>query len=207
MNKRGFVPATDIKLVSLKVRALSSGVHPRLNSELLGDSGLNGKGCFRLWEFLFLLQDQLSADMYNFASKEGDYARYYVMVSAENAANKTVQQPTNTFGTGWSFVHVLLVVFQLLEAQAEHHRRSLAALEAAIPTIQMQQGEEVKREKLVGFIVGWRDGLERLPSGASLPSEQRSTFEHMQKSENHKSLRCRSCNWLCVWLCVQFAAC
>lgn len=28
------------------------------------------------------MQDQLSADLYNFASKEGDYARYYVMVSA-----------------------------------------------------------------------------------------------------------------------------
>ena len=27
-----------------------------------------------------ILQDQLSADLYNFASKEGDYARYYVMV-------------------------------------------------------------------------------------------------------------------------------
>ncbi|XP_037544894.1 rho GTPase-activating protein 17b [Nematolebias whitei] len=53
-----------------------------------------------------ICKDQLSADMYNFASKEGDYARYYVM---------------------------------LLEAQAEYHRRSLAALEAAIPTIQMQQ--------------------------------------------------------------------
>lgn len=33
----------------------------------------------------FVLQDQLSADMYSFASKEGDYARYYVMVSAQNA--------------------------------------------------------------------------------------------------------------------------
>lgn len=30
---------------------------------------------------------------------------------------------------------------QLLEAQADYHRRSLAALEAAIPIIQMQQGE------------------------------------------------------------------
>ena len=30
----------------------------------------------------FILQDQLSADLYNFASKEGDYARYYVMVGA-----------------------------------------------------------------------------------------------------------------------------
>ncbi|XP_038163664.1 rho GTPase-activating protein 17b isoform X4 [Cyprinodon tularosa] len=53
-----------------------------------------------------ICKDQLSADMYSFASKEGDYARYYVM---------------------------------LLEAQAEYHRRSLAALEAAIPTIQLQQ--------------------------------------------------------------------
>ncbi|KAM4716835.1 rho GTPase-activating protein 17b isoform 4-T4 [Anableps anableps] len=53
-----------------------------------------------------ICKDQLSADMYNFASKEGDYARYYVM---------------------------------LLEAQAEYHRKSLSALEAAIPTIQTQQ--------------------------------------------------------------------
>ncbi|XP_037647930.1 rho GTPase-activating protein 17b isoform X3 [Sebastes umbrosus] len=53
-----------------------------------------------------ICKDQLSADLYNFASKEGDYARYYVM---------------------------------LLEDQADYHRRSLAALEAAIPTIQIQQ--------------------------------------------------------------------
>ncbi|KAL3053804.1 hypothetical protein OYC64_006182 [Pagothenia borchgrevinki] len=53
-----------------------------------------------------ICKDQLSADLYNFASKEGDYARYYVM---------------------------------LLEAQADYHRKSLAALEAAIPTIQIQQ--------------------------------------------------------------------
>ncbi|KAJ4932334.1 hypothetical protein JOQ06_010758 [Pogonophryne albipinna] len=53
-----------------------------------------------------ICKDQLSADLYNFASKEGDYARYYVM---------------------------------LLEAQADYHRRSLATLEAAIPTIQIQQ--------------------------------------------------------------------
>lgn len=31
--------------------------------------------------FFLTLQDQLSADMYSFASKEADYARYYVMVS------------------------------------------------------------------------------------------------------------------------------
>ncbi|XP_075942164.1 rho GTPase-activating protein 17b isoform X3 [Anarhichas minor] len=53
-----------------------------------------------------ICKDQLSADLYNFASKEGDYARYYVL---------------------------------LLGAQADYHRKSLAALEAAIPTIQLQQ--------------------------------------------------------------------
>ncbi|XP_017277317.1 rho GTPase-activating protein 17b isoform X2 [Kryptolebias marmoratus] len=53
-----------------------------------------------------ICKDQLSADMYNFASKEGDCARYYIM---------------------------------LLEAQAEYHKKSLAVLEAVIPTIQMQQ--------------------------------------------------------------------
>uniref|UniRef100_A0A3Q2R1T3 Rho GTPase activating protein 17b n=1 Tax=Fundulus heteroclitus TaxID=8078 RepID=A0A3Q2R1T3_FUNHE len=57
-----------------------------------------------------ICKDQLSADMYSFASKEGEYARYYVM---------------------------------LLEAQAEYHRKSLAALEAAIPNIQTQQGKDI----------------------------------------------------------------
>ncbi|MEQ2310476.1 Rho GTPase-activating protein 17 [Ameca splendens] len=53
-----------------------------------------------------ICKDQLSADLYHFASKEGEYARYYVM---------------------------------LLEAQAEYHKKSLVALEAALPTIQTQQ--------------------------------------------------------------------
>uniref|UniRef100_A0A8C7KGB5 Rho GTPase-activating protein 17 n=1 Tax=Oncorhynchus kisutch TaxID=8019 RepID=A0A8C7KGB5_ONCKI len=52
-----------------------------------------------------MCKDQLSADMYNFSSKEGDYARYYVI---------------------------------LVEAQADYHRRSLAALEGVLPTIQAQ---------------------------------------------------------------------
>lgn len=30
----------------------------------------------------FSLQDQLAADMYNFSSKEGEYACYYVMVNS-----------------------------------------------------------------------------------------------------------------------------
>lgn len=53
-------------------------------------------------------QDQLSADLYNFASKEGDYARYYVMVSAPQFSvtdlqlkwkchANTVRSPVNAF--------------------------------------------------------------------------------------------------------------
>lgn len=63
-------------------------------------------------------------------------------------------------------------MFQLLEAQAEYHRRSLAALEAAIPTIHMQQGEEVQQERLVDFMVGWRDGCSNVTSAhqAAVPS-------------------------------------
>lgn len=40
------------------------------------------------------------------------------------------------------FVCLFVYVYQLLEAQADYHRRSLAALEATIPTIQLQQGEQ-----------------------------------------------------------------
>lgn len=47
-------------------------------------------------------------------------------------------------------------VLQLLEAQAEYHRKSLSALETAIPTIQMQQGEDmlfIVRSMRVCFIL------------------------------------------------------
>ncbi|MEQ2181453.1 Rho GTPase-activating protein 17 [Goodea atripinnis] len=59
-----------------------------------------------------ICKDQLSADLYHFASKEGEYARYYVM---------------------------------LLEAQAEYHKKSLVALEAALPTIQTQQDSWIEK--------------------------------------------------------------
>lgn len=46
--------------------------------------GLRSLYCFAMYRtyVVFPSQDQLSADMYNFASKEGDYARYYVTVGA-----------------------------------------------------------------------------------------------------------------------------
>ncbi|KAJ7989711.1 hypothetical protein DPEC_G00307360 [Dallia pectoralis] len=53
-----------------------------------------------------MCKDQLSADMYNFSSKEAGYSHFYVL---------------------------------LVEAQAEYHRKSLAALEGVLPTIKAQQ--------------------------------------------------------------------
>lgn len=91
----------------------------------------------------FIGQDQLSTDLYSFSSKEGDYARYFLTVSS---ADRTALQlwvvcmcplhcPLRGDELGFIFGK------QLLEAQADYHRRSLAALEAALPTIQLQQGE------------------------------------------------------------------
>ncbi|XP_071777299.2 rho GTPase-activating protein 17b isoform X3 [Centroberyx gerrardi] len=82
-----------------------------------------------------ICKDQLSADMYNFASKEGEYARYYVM---------------------------------LLEAQADYHRRSLAALEAAIPTIQLQQDSWMEKP---AFGTALEEHLKRSNREIALPLE------------------------------------
>uniref|UniRef100_A0A669D247 Rho GTPase activating protein 17b n=1 Tax=Oreochromis niloticus TaxID=8128 RepID=A0A669D247_ORENI len=85
--------------------------------------------------FFFIVFDQLSADLYNFASKEGDYARYYVM---------------------------------LLETQAEYHRRSLAALEAVIPTIQTQQDSWIEKP---AFGTALEEHLKRTNREIALPIE------------------------------------
>ncbi|KAM9785202.1 rho GTPase-activating protein 17b isoform X1 [Syngnathus typhle] len=82
-----------------------------------------------------ICKDQLSADMYNFASKEGDYARYYLM---------------------------------LLEAQAEYHRRSLAALEEAIPNIQLQQESWTEKP---AFGTALEEHLKRSNRDIALPIE------------------------------------
>uniref|UniRef100_A0A3Q3WCQ2 Rho GTPase-activating protein 17 n=1 Tax=Mola mola TaxID=94237 RepID=A0A3Q3WCQ2_MOLML len=82
-----------------------------------------------------ICKDQLSADLYNFASKDGDYAHYYVM---------------------------------LLEAQADYHRRSLAALEAAIPTIQIQQDSWTEKP---AFGTALEEHLKRSNREIALPIE------------------------------------
>ncbi|XP_044186270.1 rho GTPase-activating protein 17b isoform X3 [Thunnus albacares] len=82
-----------------------------------------------------ICKDQLSADLYNFASKEGEYAQYYVM---------------------------------LLEAQADYHRRSLAALEGAIPTIHLQQDSWMEKP---AFGTALEEHLKRSNREIALPIE------------------------------------
>ncbi|XP_024128101.1 rho GTPase-activating protein 17b isoform X1 [Oryzias melastigma] len=82
-----------------------------------------------------ICKDQLSADLYNFASKEGDYARYFVM---------------------------------LLEAQADYHRRSLAALEEAMPNIQKNQDTLTEKP---AFGTALEEHLKRTNRDIALPIE------------------------------------
>lgn len=82
-----------------------------------------------------ICKDQLSADMYSFASKEGEYARYYVT---------------------------------LLEAQAVYHKRALAVLEAAIPTIQLQQDSWMEKP---AFGTALEEHLKRSNREIALPLE------------------------------------
>lgn len=118
---------------------------------------------------VFPPQDQLAADMYSFFSKEGDYARFFVTVSPKKRKKPCVCICGNVHScsavTGGNaglgpgiFIYFsvmcfsLLVFFcsspslpsglflQLLEAQADYHRKSLTLLESVLPTIQAQQG-------------------------------------------------------------------
>ncbi|XP_033886588.2 rho GTPase-activating protein 17 isoform X4 [Acipenser ruthenus] len=82
-----------------------------------------------------LCKDQLAADMYNFFSKEGDYARYYVM---------------------------------LLEEQAEYHRKALAVLKKALPTIQAQQDSWTEKP---AFGTALEEHLKRSSREIALPIE------------------------------------
>ncbi|XP_056608566.1 rho GTPase-activating protein 17b isoform X1 [Triplophysa dalaica] len=82
-----------------------------------------------------LCKDQLATDMYNFSSKEGEYARYYVM---------------------------------LLEAQAEYHRRALASIESALPSIQSQQD---KWTEMPAFGTALEEHLKRSNREIALPME------------------------------------
>lgn len=81
-------------------------------------------------------QDQLSADMYSFVAKEIDYASYFQTVSATSVP-AGYKQPMSSADPLVS--HRLSV--QLIEVQAEYHRKSLELLQSILPQIKAHQGE------------------------------------------------------------------
>ncbi|NXK69237.1 RHG44 protein, partial [Sylvietta virens] len=97
-----------------------------------------------------ICRDQLSADMYNFVAKEVDYANYFQTVSASQARGCGCPRQRGDGGA---------VSPQLIEVQAEYHRKSLALLQNFLPQIKAQQGE--------GHGCPQRQGEELGGSGAS----------------------------------------
>ncbi|KAA0706019.1 Rho GTPase-activating protein 17 [Triplophysa tibetana] len=80
-------------------------------------------------------KDQLATEMYNFSSKEGEYARYY---------------------------------FLLLGAQAEYHRRALASIESALPSLESLQD---KWTEMPAFGTALEEHLKRSNREIALPME------------------------------------
>lgn len=70
--------------------------------------------------------------MYSFVAKEVDYANYFQTVSATHPAG-LLQRGRR--------VTAAAVSPQLIEVQAEYHRKSLALLQSVLPQIKAQQGK------------------------------------------------------------------
>lgn len=89
-------------------------------------------------------QDQLSADMYSFVAKEIDYANYFQTVSAASRPLPSAPRcgcPVPVPAAP-AAPHALGALSpQLIEVQAEYHRKSLALLQNVLPQIKAQQGE------------------------------------------------------------------
>ena len=82
-----------------------------------------------------LFQDQLSADMYSFVAKEIDYANYFQTVSVVKDRKYGVIR--GAFNERVSMFSLL----QLIETQAEYHRKSLDILHSILPQIKAHQGQ------------------------------------------------------------------
>lgn len=101
--------------------------------------------------FLYFLQDQLSADMYNFVAKEIDYANYFQTVSTWHfvfvlifLSPPSLSTFSNFQDTQSSYLPLILSFSQLIEVQAEYHRKSLALLQNVLPQIKAQQGKSAR---------------------------------------------------------------
>ncbi|NXC90369.1 RHG44 protein, partial [Cercotrichas coryphoeus] len=77
-----------------------------------------------------ICRDQLSADMYNFVAKEVDYANYFQTVSVTHPQGYPCPRQC---------CDPCAVPSQLIEVQAEYHRKSLALLQNFLPQIKAQQ--------------------------------------------------------------------
>lgn len=71
--------------------------------------------------------------MYSFVAKEIDYASYFQTVSTTF--------PPMGFGEGAEAFSDSLFSDQLIEVQAEYHRKSLELLQSVLPQIKAHQGE------------------------------------------------------------------
>lgn len=94
------------------------------------------------------LQDQLSADMYSFVAKEVDYANYFQTVSAARPHGTPLSLSLATGVTAGA-----ICPLQLIEVQAEYHRKSLALLQNVLPQIKAQQGESHSHKRHQGLRV------------------------------------------------------
>ncbi|KAJ1071330.1 hypothetical protein K5549_001622 [Capra hircus] len=101
-----------------------------------------------------ICRDQLSADMYSFVAKEIDYANYFqtrlrgrmpVIADGWRRGHSTpmVWQPMPSILR--QRLMLLLVFPQLIEVQAEYHRKSLTLLQAVLPQIKAQQEAWVEK--------------------------------------------------------------
>nr|XP_044986813.1 rho GTPase-activating protein 17 isoform X4 [Jaculus jaculus] len=84
-------------------------------------------------------KDQLAADMYSFMAKEGEYGRFFVTVCS-----------------------------QLLEAQADYHRKALAVLEKALPEMRAHQDKWAEKP---AFGTPLEEHLKRSGREIALPIE------------------------------------
>lgn len=96
---------------------------------------------FLCFKHFVLHQDQLSADMYSFVAKEIDYASYFQTVSARSLQTGRRRQNIVVCPCWTLPLTAVLLSRQLIEVQAEYHRKSLELLQSVLPQIKAHQGE------------------------------------------------------------------
>lgn len=124
--------------------------------------------------------------MYSFVAKEIDYASYFQTVRT-GAPGPKDEKPSGFFLSLLSFC-----LGQLIEVQAEYHRKSLELLQSILPQIKAHQGEFCSLHSLV--LVARRHGngrwlaLEKVKDSVLRFCRKKSSFNnHQRLSEEHFS--------------------